>query len=91
MNQEGQHSEDLEYLHSMNVKSSEILSNVTERGQRKLYFIELMDVRFGRSTFNRFESFHQYFALSMNMKSFLLLHKERHNRVLVFLVLEDLY
>ena len=42
--------EDLEYLNSINIPYSEILSNVTERGYWKLYpILELMDVRFGRS------------------------------------------
>ena len=45
---------------------SEILSNVTERGYSKQYLSELIDVRFGRSTFNHFKSFHYYFALSTN-------------------------
>ena len=52
------HFEDLEYLNTINIQYSEILSNVTEWGYLKLYFLELMDVRFGRSTFNHFESFH---------------------------------
>ena len=52
------HFEDLEYLNTINIRYSEILSNVTERGLQKLYLAELMDVRFGRSTFNHFESFH---------------------------------
>ena len=52
------HFEDLEYLNTINFQYSEILSNVTERGQRKQYPLELMDVRFGRSTFIHFESFH---------------------------------
>ena len=47
----------------------EILSNVTTQGYLKLHPLELsMDVRFGRSTLYHFESFHYYFALSMNMK-----------------------
>ena len=54
--QVARHFEDLEYLN--NIQYSEILSNVTERGWRKLPHTELMDVRFGRSTFNHFESFH---------------------------------
>ena len=59
--------EDLEYLNTINIQYSEILSNVTERGLQKLYPLELiMDVRFGRSTFHHFESFHYYFALAMN-------------------------
>ena len=45
----------------------EILSNVTTQGYLKLHPLELsMDVRFGRSTLYHFESFHYYFALSMN-------------------------
>ena len=48
----------------------EILSNVTERGSWKLYPREIMDVRFGRSTLNHFESFQYYFALSMNMNHY---------------------
>ena len=68
MNQVDRHFEDLEYLNTINIQYSEILSNVTERGLQKLYPLELiMDVRFGRSTFIHFESFHSYFALSMNM------------------------
>ena len=50
--------EDMEYLNTINVQYSEILSNVTERGYLKLSPLELMDVRFGRSTFHHFESFH---------------------------------
>ena len=61
------HFEDLEYLNNINIQYSEILSNVTEWGYWKLHPLELsMDVKFGRSTFNHFESFHYYFALSMN-------------------------
>ena len=56
-----------EYLNTINVQKSEILSNVTERRRRKLDPSEIMDVRFGRSTINYFESFHYYFALSTNM------------------------
>ena len=52
-----QRFEDLEYLNTINIQYSEILSNVTERGILKLYALELMDVRFGRSTFIHFESF----------------------------------
>ena len=61
------HFEDLEYLNTINIQYSEILSNVTERGQPKLCILEVMDVRLGRSAFIHFESFHYYFALSMNM------------------------
>ena len=50
------HFEDLEYLNTINIQYSEILSNVTEWGSQKLYPLELiMDVRFGRSIFNHFE------------------------------------
>ena len=45
---------------------SKILCSVTEQTQTKLPSLELMDVRFGRSTFIHFKSFHFYFALSMN-------------------------
>ena len=52
------HFEDLEYLITINIQYSEILSNVTERGEKKLIPLELMDVRLGRSTFYHFKSFH---------------------------------
>ena len=52
------HFEDLEYLNTINIQYSEILSNVTERGYLKLSPLESMDVRFGRSTFYHFKSFH---------------------------------
>ena len=55
------HFEDLEYLNTINIQYSEILSNVTERGCQKLPpgHSELsMDVRFGRSTNIHFKSFH---------------------------------
>ena len=58
MNEVVWHFEDLEYLNTINIQYSEILSNVTERGLRKLNPLDLMDVRFGRSTFYHFESFH---------------------------------
>ena len=41
----------LEYLNTIKIQYSEILSNVTERGYWKLPPSELMDVRFGRSAF----------------------------------------
>ena len=67
-NEDGiRHVEDLEYLNNINIQYSEILSNVTERGYWKHHPSNLMDIRFGRSIFNHFESFHYYFALSMNM------------------------
>ena len=59
MNQADRQFEDLEYLNIINVQYSEILSNVNERGKEKLFPLELMmDVRFGRSTFHQFKSFH---------------------------------
>ena len=85
------HFEDLEYLNTINIQYSEILSNVTERGKEKLYPSELiMDVRFGRSTFIHFQSFHYYFALSMNMMNhfFLQVHT---NRVWWIVMMEDLF
>ena len=72
--------EDLEYLNTINIQYSEILSNVTERGSQKLLPSESMDVRFGRSTFHYFESFHYYFALSMNMMNHLF-HEVHIDRV----------
>ena len=80
MNEVDRHIEDLEYLNNINVQYSEILSNVTERGYSKLYPLELMDVRFGRSTFNHFEPFHYYFALSTNMMNHLF-HRVHLHRV----------
>ena len=58
MNKVARHFEDLEYLNTINIQYSEILSNVNERGCWKLNRTELKDVRFGRSTFHHFESFH---------------------------------
>ena len=79
MNQVAQHFGDMECLNTINIQYSEILSNVTERGFKKLNPSELMDVRFGRSTFNHFKSYHYYFALSMNMNHdfFLQVHLHR--------------
>ena len=57
MNQVAQHFEDLEYLNTINIQYSEILSNVTERGYRKLFPLESMNVRFGRSAFDHFNHF----------------------------------
>ena len=74
------HFEDLEYLNTINIHYSEILSNVTERGKEKLPPSDIMDVRFRRSTFHHFNSFHYYFALStsmMNHQSFLEVHTDR--------------
>ena len=80
MNQADRHFEDLEYLNTINIQYSEILSNVTERGLQKLYPLELiMDVRLGRSTFIHFQSFHYYFALSTNMMNHPFLFHEVHN------------
>ena len=76
------HFEVLEYLNTINIQYSEILSNVTERGYSKLHPPELiMDVRFGRSTFHHFKPFHCYFALSMNMRSHHFFHKVHLHRV----------
>ena len=77
------HFEDLEYLNNINIQYSEILSNVTERGSQKLLFSEFMDVRFGRSTFFHFGSFHYYFALSMNM------NVKNQNKQFVFLQVQQ--
>ena len=50
MNQVARHFEDLEYLNTINIQYSEILSNITTRVSLKLYPLEVIDVRFGRST-----------------------------------------
>ena len=85
------HFEDLEYLNTINIQYSEILSNVTKRGQWKLSPLELiMDVRFGRSTFIHFESFHYYFALSTNMMNHIFLQVHFH-RVEWIVMMEDLF
>ena len=55
MTKVAQQFEDLEYLYTINIQYSELLSNVTERILLKLYPIEFkMDVRFGRSTSHHF-------------------------------------
>ena len=51
------HVEDLEYLNTINIQYSEILSNVTERGFSKPHHSELIDTRFGRSAFDHFNHF----------------------------------
>ena len=81
MNKVARHFEDLEYLNTINIQYSEILSNVNERGCWKLNRTELKDVRFGRSTFNHFESFHYYFALSMNRNHLFFFLQVHTNRV----------
>ena len=75
------HFEDLEYLNIINMQYSEMLFNVTERGYLKLSPTELMDVRFGRSTFNHFKSCHYYFALSANMTSYHIFPEVHNHRV----------
>ena len=77
MHQVDWHFEDLEYLNTINIQYSEIPSNVNERIYLKLHPLELViDVRFGRSTFHHFKSFHYYFALSTsrNYHHFLQVH-----------------
>ena len=46
------HFEDLEYLNTINIQYSEILSNVTEWGSQKLYLTESMVLSFGKSIEN---------------------------------------
>ena len=58
----------------------ELLSNVTKRGLLKLLPLDLIDVRFGRSTFIHSQSFHYYFALLMNMNHYFF-HKVQLHRV----------
>ena len=49
MNKVYRQFEDLEYLNNINVQYSEILSNVTERGYKKLHRTESMVLSFGKS------------------------------------------
>ena len=79
--QENKLFEDLEYLNNINIQYLEKLSNVTERGSWKQHHSELMDVRFGRSTFIHFQSFHYYFALSTNMINHIFFHQVLHSQV----------
>ena len=67
----------------VNIQHSEILSKITERGYLKLAPSSdlIMDVRFGRSKYHHFQSFHYYFALSMNMNHHILFHKVHIYRV----------
>ena len=48
-------------------QSSDLPSKITVRVFIKLSSIEWMDIRFGRSTFHHYQSFHSYFALSRNI------------------------
>ena len=89
MNQKVQPFEDLEYLNTI-ILLLELLSNVTERGLQKLYLLILIETWFGRSTFIHFQSFHSYFALSMNM-FFLFFHKVNTSRVKCIAMKEDLF
>ena len=93
MNMVVQRSEDLEYLNTINIKYSEILSNVNERGRQKLSPDPelIMDVRFGRSTFHHFKSFHYYFALSMNMNHHNLFPKVHIHQDEWIVMMEDLF
>ena len=81
MNYVAWHFENLEYLNIINIQYSDMLFNITERGLQKLDPSELMDVRFGRSTFTHFESFHYYFALSTSMIHHLFFQQEPIDRV----------
>ena len=83
MNEVDKHVEDLGYLNAINIQYSEILSNVTKEELSKLppsHSEFIMDVRFGRSTFYHFESFHYYFALSTKR------HNKNYFRVLFYRV-----
>ena len=90
MNEVVWHFEDLEYLDTINIQYSKILSNVTTQGHSKLNLSELMDVRFGRSTFNHFISFHSYFALSTNMNHYFFPVVQIH-QVEWIVMMEDLF
>ena len=91
MNQEDWHLEHLEYLYNIMIRYSEILSNVTILVYLKLYIWELMDVRFGRSTFHHFQSFHYYFALSTNRNHYHIFHQVYNNLVKWIVMMEDLF
>ena len=62
MKKVARHFEDLEYLNTINIQCSEILSNVTKCGRKKPAILELIDVRFGRSTLHH--SFIQFIITS---------------------------
>ena len=83
--------EDLEYLNTINIQYSEILSNVTTRGYWKLFFLRLKIVRFGRSTFHYFMYFHYYFALSTNMNHHHLFHRVPNFQFEWIVMMEDLF
>ena len=84
------HFEDLGYLNTINNLYSKILSNVTEWEPEKLPHSDMMDVRFGRSTIDHFESFHYYFALSMSMNHPSIFHEVSTNRDEWIVMMEDL-
>ena len=93
MNQVDGHLEDSEYLDQIDIQYFKILSNLTERGQRKLHPLEselIMDVRFGRSRFNHLIQFHSYFALSMNMNHPIFFLQVHLHRVEWIVMMEDL-
>ena len=81
MNQVDRHIVVLEYLNTINIQYSEILSNVTERGLQRLYPSESMDIRFGRSIFNQFQSIHYYFALSTNLNHHPIFQQVHNNQM----------
>ena len=70
-------------------RSSELLSNIAIRMLKKLPSIEWMDVRFGRSTFHHYQSFHYYFALSMNTQN-QQFHNRHNPQIQWYAVTEDL-
>ena len=78
MNQVARHFEDLEYLNTINIQYSEILSNVTTRGYSHPCFSEVSDVRLGRSIFYHVKSFRLYFVLPKSIIH-LFSHKAHNN------------
>ena len=90
MNKVDRHFQDLEYLITISIQYSEILSNVTILGWPKLSPRDIMDVRFGRSTLYHNTPFSSYFALLTNMIRHSICHQVDPNRVEWIVMMEDL-
>ena len=71
-------------------QSSDLPSRITVRVFIKLPSIEWMDVRFGRSTFHHYQSFHYYLALSRNIQN-QQFHNRHNTQIQWNAVTEDLY
>ena len=76
---------------SINIHYWLLLSNVTSRGYRKLFPLELMmECRLGRSRFNHSILFHYYFESLVNMIHHFF-HEVQQHRVESIVVKEDLF